>query len=74
MRQQHSTPISRLYELAKGTPGMKHRVAYLAACRQVLGTDDPTTIVLAVENGDPRMDEVEALALSIAAEGQQNAS
>jgi hypothetical protein len=35
---------------------------FLAACRAVLGDDSPATVLDAIQNGDPRMNEVYALA------------
>ena len=35
---------------------------FLAACRRVLGDDSPRTVLPAIRNGDPRMNEVYALA------------
>jgi hypothetical protein len=35
---------------------------FLAACRRVFGDDSPRTVVSAIRSGDPRMNEVHALA------------
>ena len=34
---------------------------FLEACRRVLGGDDPATVLSAMINGDPRMDQVRAV-------------
>src|SRR6516225_600437 len=35
---------------------------FLAACRRVFGDDSPATVIGAIRDGDPRMNEVYALA------------
>jgi hypothetical protein len=41
---------------------MKPTPEFLAACRRVFGDDSPATVIGAIRDGDPRMNEVYALA------------